>query len=161
MIRRLSTGISVPLLLLCVATVALWVRSYWVNDRVELTVPPHLYAIEAERGCVYVRLYDAGTKVEHADIVLSSDPVADGEGWENIPHHRWAGVQLFGDQRFLMISLWLPTVLAAGCGAFLFRRATAVPVHGVCASCGYDLRASKGRCPECGTPISSHTRTHL
>ena len=47
---------------------------------------------------------------------------------------------------FLVPMLWL---LAPGTRAAFQRRAE----RGLCVRCGYDLRASVIRCPECGTPI--------
>ncbi|HEY2589322.1 MAG TPA: hypothetical protein VGI81_26490 [Tepidisphaeraceae bacterium] len=47
---------------------------------------------------------------------------------------------------FLIPMLWL---LAPGTRAAFERRVE----RRLCVKCGYDLRASKDRCPECGTPI--------
>lgn len=60
------------------------------------------------------------------------------------------------DGRFIAIplstlafaALILPALWAVRCLCRLRRRA-----GGLCANCGYDLRASTGRCPECGTTI--------
>jgi len=56
------------------------------------------------------------------------------------------------------IPWWFLTLLPAGaCVALLFapkfRAAARLRRAALCPTCGYDLRASKEKCPECGSPI--------
>ncbi len=55
----------------------------------------------------------------------------------------------------ILIACW---VLAGPFVAIVFvSRPARIPrfAPGLCQECGYDLRASQKRCPECGTPITS------
>ena len=69
---------------------------------------------------------------------------------------------------FLVFGLGRPGVYASGVLVTLFllacavagfverRRAARAFEHGRCTRCGYDTRASSGRCPECGDELISH-----
>ena len=56
----------------------------------------------------------------------------------------------------LLIPLWMPTLgFAVGLLALSPLRRRRRRKRGLCAKCGYDLRGSKDRCPECGTQFGS------
>ncbi len=55
------------------------------------------------------------------------------------------------------IPLWMPTLLFAAYPAYRllpFHRRRKRKTLGLCVKCGYDLRGSKRRCPECGEAFS-------
>jgi hypothetical protein len=60
--------------------------------------------------------------------------------------------------RGLVIPFWSVALLSGVIAVYLTRRYNTWQVRrraGLCENCGYDLRASSDRCPECGAAIPS------
>jgi hypothetical protein len=59
----------------------------------------------------------------------------------------------FSGSTTVAFPLWFPALLFFITGVtFLLQGTRKEFARGFCRECGYDLRASKDRCPECGTP---------
>jgi hypothetical protein len=75
--------------------------------------------------------------------------------WRMAVRPRWGGGTVQG--RYVVVPWWFALTLMAAfptwrIAAWLRRRRTErhAAAQGLCPSCGYDLRATPGRCPECG-----------
>ena len=85
-------------------------------------------------------------------------------GWRySVGRPPWAGQRSRWGLRYtrwsdnsaeVTVPLWLPAWVSAatglGAGSLVFKRPRG-KAPGLCARCGYDLRATPGKCPECGT----------
>ena len=169
--RRLYLILGVASLLLCATTAWLWARSYRVNDNGYATGGDRWFYYTSLRGAVAVYGWhrsDVDKPLFHYrhECAPASDRRADP--YELVPH---AGGRLgfwglwyldpsnytnIPSARQVIVPFRFPTALTFGFGvAFLWAsdRARRRRRRGLCPACGYDLRASGERCPECGTTV--------
>lgn len=163
---RLFTIASVLSVLLCIATALLWARSYHESHTLywlgQYAGGHREVAVElmASAGGLSAQIWRFDTKQNGytGDIKPGLHCESD------LPWRYEQAVFGFGCGKFIAgpgdttlwaeLPLWLMPMLPLIAGpAMWFRHLLRQPRAGCCGRCGYDLRASIGRCPECGTPI--------
>jgi len=174
--RRLFNLLAAVSLVLCLATLPLWVRSYWRSDDLSYTRSTQEELVNFGPQSTYGEL----------SVVANYFPEKDSnreQGWNlhtraSSPEQmfRYCGKYLIQGQvssvlgsrfgyfsqridpvhfaRYIWFPHWLLALVFAILPALWFRSFARTRKRrrlGLCAKCNYDLRASKERCPECGT----------
>jgi hypothetical protein len=168
-IRRLLNVLAGVCLVLFVAICVLWVRSFWISDSVAFvhrharlratSVAVGTLSGSFELNAAFLSKSDYGDP-RNTLLQLNSQPAGRsmagplfpltdrrlGFGW-------WQGANRgrFGFAAPGWFIALLPAVVAT-LAIRHNRRRRRVERLGLCPRCGYDLRASPERCPECGTP---------
>jgi hypothetical protein len=161
--RRLLNVLTVLSLLLCVAVAVLWVRSGWVSDAVLYGNGAGEYGVQSLRGVVVV----AVTNRPHAPRTLRVDRFG-ALPPQSVPNRLGFGYRVQDvplppssaldpppvvHQRMLVVPLWFVVAVLGclpACRFYVAYRRQRIRKLGLCARCGYDLRATPERCPECG-----------
>jgi hypothetical protein len=178
MTRRLLNLLTALSLLLCVAVCVLWVRSYWVTDLWWFTRAGWALGVEVPIGSIN---FAWRTYSEPPELIplgfrhITHRPPQDVSFWSHTHPHfgrtDFDGVSAggygfgctfdrIGGDRIddVTLPLWfvtLCTLVAPGTHGLRAVRRNAHRRSGRCPSCGYDLRATPDRCPECGRAFTT------
>ena len=182
--RRLVTLAAAASLLLCVATTVLWVRSFIRSDAVlYFANARRAWAIQSARGHLDFTnwtsdepqqvpgfgapgfQYKSGSAANYAtaeDWGRGLDPSPDlGSAW--FMGFGFLSYDAFPENRLRAIGIphWFLALLCAIPPALRLRGwmgSWRNPAHNLCSACGYDVRATPDRCPECGAAPSDAGR---
>jgi hypothetical protein len=165
--RRLIAMSSVLSLLLCAAVCVMWVRSYWVADAwgwardkrtVQCAVARGRLRVDTTRLAEEGGTWPASWTMSHAEYSAAVDPPTSrlpATVWNLgfAAEHQYRARNF--DSRLALVPLWFLTVVLAAVSWGLHRRARRLRRlerlrANRCPTCGYDLRATPQRCPECG-----------
>jgi hypothetical protein len=160
----------------------MWVRSYWVEDHIQYGVaqpnsPSVIWrSFRSSRGCLVFEVQPWPA--------LPGPRLATQLGWryarstpsllQIFPRHErlldFPGIQIASRQgmppslrlyrasvSYALVALPLLAIAVWRLFAIWIKRGSLI-AHGNCVRCGYDLRASNDRCPECGTSIDMAAR---
>lgn len=162
---NLAAAVSFAFML---ALVALWVHSFWQCDTIERREyrPSGMWRVElsSNRGLLRADVYQFATTTAYASLApgeirwhFSSDPTRIdfegfwGIGWETLTFSLWT-------LQCLTVPHWLFVLACALLPlAWLHRRRRIARrrTSQRCVTCGYNLRATPDRCPECGTVVAA------
>jgi hypothetical protein len=183
--RRLLTILGVLSLALCVATVAVWIRSYFAQERVRWYSDWAVSIDGARRSASGISInnnwgalrlvflsreapVDSGFTLDGTDeppgvLYASDEPVrgypSSPTRWQRL-RFDWMLSRQHGEVEDLDVHLAFPHWLVLALLMFINlplirsamrRRRAERRRAGLCAVCGYNVRATPGRCPECGT----------
>lgn len=130
--------------LLLALTAALWARSYFYVDVVRLLLDEHnSVSFTSGGGVASFGREDEGL---NRDVLYSSQPIS--SQYRRLWTLEWSRTERTWGQSRHVAYPYILLLFGALPLLRLFRRAS--PKLGICASCGYDLRATPDRCPECG-----------
>lgn len=168
--RRLGSNFSVTVaVLLCAAIAWLWVRSYRQPEQLSRFFPRHYVEVNSYSGRIDLEwtTYPRPLPRQSWELTLRHEPISAA--------YRSPGTSLlnrigFECDRFrggsytmyVLIVPWWAVLLLAGSSAATWhlhrsrdKRRRARFLSNLCIRCGYDLRATPGRCPECGMAATS------
>jgi hypothetical protein len=158
--RRLLTLFSALSLLMFVSVCCAGVRSHWQGTLVGWKGTRWTVFIRSHYGqmWVYVQATDAGESLgwsaESWPLTRAPNPSVRPQGWGESGFAYAVGGSAGGNvARQFAVPYWAFALLCAmlpGAWLILNRRRRRLARAGLCLVCGYDLRATPERCPECG-----------
>jgi hypothetical protein len=175
--RRLFNLAAAVSLVMMLAMVALWVRSYWRSYGWTGAIGTRVTDISVERGIIFLERVSVASRSSISEDGWVSEPAATTAPYRDAGTVRdW---KLLGFSWFMTnggvqtpasgpdgvpivwvtrprsrvgIPLWLLVLISSLAPMRWWLRHRRAPApSSFCRRCGYDLRATPERCPECGT----------